>query len=59
MKKITVLFAKSFFIVSFLLCMFIFLSSIPASAQFKKGTLMLGITAGSTTYSRRQQPLRL
>ena len=44
MKKITLLFAGSFFIVSFLL-------SMPASAQFKKGTLMLGTTAGSTTYS--------
>lgn len=44
MKKITLLFAGSFFIITFLL-------SMPVSAQFKKGTLMLGTTVGSTTYS--------
>ena len=44
MKKFTLLFAGSSFIVTFLL-------SIPASAQFKKGTLVLGTTVGSTTYS--------
>ena len=44
MKKITVLFAASSFIL-------IFLFSVPASAQFKKGSLMLGTTVGSTTYS--------
>jgi hypothetical protein len=44
MNKITLLFAGSSFIVAFLL-------SMPVSAQFKKGTLMLGTTVGSTTYS--------